>query len=169
VVRVLGYSSGFDSRRYQIFWEVVGLERGPLSLVSTTEELLERKRSSSGPETQDYGRRDLSHWPRGTLYPQTFALTSSTRGGHLVGIVLLQTQATEFSFSSALYSNSWGSNQIWLLLKHTHSLFPHSTLVSVPRTLVMMWVGHQSSTHSQQCEGLNLKMCSHLRLNIWLI
>jgi hypothetical protein len=34
---------GFDSRRYQIFWEVVGLERGPHSLVSTTEELLERK------------------------------------------------------------------------------------------------------------------------------
>jgi hypothetical protein len=35
--------SGFDSRRYQIFWDVVGLERGPLSLVSTIEELLERK------------------------------------------------------------------------------------------------------------------------------
>jgi hypothetical protein len=35
--------SEFDSRRYQIFWEVVGLERGPLSLVSTTEELLDRK------------------------------------------------------------------------------------------------------------------------------
>jgi hypothetical protein len=34
---------GFDSRRYQIFWEVVGLERGPHSLLSTTEELLERK------------------------------------------------------------------------------------------------------------------------------
>jgi hypothetical protein len=33
--------SGFDSRRYQIFWEVVGLERGPLSLVSTIEELHE--------------------------------------------------------------------------------------------------------------------------------
>jgi hypothetical protein len=29
--------SGVDSRRYQIFWEVVGLERGPLSLVSTIE------------------------------------------------------------------------------------------------------------------------------------
>jgi hypothetical protein len=37
------HRSGFDSRRYQIFWEVVGLERGPLDLVSTTEELLERK------------------------------------------------------------------------------------------------------------------------------
>jgi hypothetical protein len=35
--------TGFDSQRYQIFWEVVGLERGPLSLVSTTEELLDRK------------------------------------------------------------------------------------------------------------------------------
>jgi hypothetical protein len=34
--------SGFDSRRYQIFWEVVGLERGPLSLVSTIKELLGR-------------------------------------------------------------------------------------------------------------------------------
>jgi hypothetical protein len=27
--------SGFDSRRYQIFWEVMDLERGPLGLVST--------------------------------------------------------------------------------------------------------------------------------------
>jgi hypothetical protein len=38
---------GFDSRRYQIFWEVVGLERGPLSLVSTTDELLDRKVAAS--------------------------------------------------------------------------------------------------------------------------
>jgi hypothetical protein len=33
--------SGFDSQRYQIFWEIAGLERGPLGLVSTTEELRE--------------------------------------------------------------------------------------------------------------------------------
>jgi hypothetical protein len=37
--------SGFHSRRYQIFWEVVGLERVPLSLVNTSEELLGRKSS----------------------------------------------------------------------------------------------------------------------------
>jgi hypothetical protein len=42
VVRVLGYRSGFDSRHYQKK-KVVGLERGPLGLVSTTEELLDRK------------------------------------------------------------------------------------------------------------------------------
>jgi hypothetical protein len=43
VVRVPGYRSRgpeFDSRHYQIFWEVVGLERGPLSHASTIEELL---------------------------------------------------------------------------------------------------------------------------------
>jgi hypothetical protein len=33
---------GFDTRHYQKK-NVVGLERGPLSLVSTTEELLDRK------------------------------------------------------------------------------------------------------------------------------
>jgi hypothetical protein len=40
--------SGFDSRRYQTFWEVVGLKRGPLSLVSSIEALLGRKSSGSG-------------------------------------------------------------------------------------------------------------------------
>jgi hypothetical protein len=40
-----------------IFREVVGLERGPLSLVSTIKELLERNRSGSGVENRDYGRR----------------------------------------------------------------------------------------------------------------
>jgi hypothetical protein len=44
VVRVPGFRSrnpGFDSRAYQIFWEIVGLERGSLSLMNVTEELLE--------------------------------------------------------------------------------------------------------------------------------
>jgi hypothetical protein len=43
VVRLPGYRPidlGVDSRRYQIFWEVVGPERGPLSLLNVTEELL---------------------------------------------------------------------------------------------------------------------------------
>jgi hypothetical protein len=50
--------SGSDSRRYQIFWEVVGLEWGPLGPVSTIEELLGRKSSGSGLESREYGRRD---------------------------------------------------------------------------------------------------------------
>ena len=47
VDRVSGYryrGPGFDPRRYQIFWVVVGLEQGPLSLVRSIEELLEWKK-----------------------------------------------------------------------------------------------------------------------------
>jgi hypothetical protein len=102
VVRVPGYRSrgpGFDSWCYQIFLEVVGLERGPPSLVSTIEELLGKKSSGSGLESREYGRRDPSRWPCGTLYPQTLALTSPTSGGRSIGIVRSRTQTTEFSFS----------------------------------------------------------------------
>jgi hypothetical protein len=56
---------GFDSRRYEIFWEVVGLERSPLSLVRATEELLGRNSICFGLESQDYGLRDPSRWPSG--------------------------------------------------------------------------------------------------------
>jgi hypothetical protein len=40
--------------------KIVGLERGPLSLVSTTEELLGRNSRSSGLGNREYGRRDSS-------------------------------------------------------------------------------------------------------------
>jgi hypothetical protein len=54
----LHISDMYNSRRYQIFGEVVGLQRGPLSLASTIEELLERKSSGCGLENREYGRRD---------------------------------------------------------------------------------------------------------------
>jgi hypothetical protein len=55
VVRVPGYRSRcpvFDSRRYQFFWELVGLERGPLSLVRIIEELFQGN-SGSGLENKN--------------------------------------------------------------------------------------------------------------------
>jgi hypothetical protein len=91
--------SGLDFRRYQIFWQVVGLERGPLSLVSTIEELLERKSSGSGVESREYGLGDPLRWQRGTFYPQKLALTSPTNGGRSVGIVRLQNKTKEVFFS----------------------------------------------------------------------
>jgi hypothetical protein len=48
-----------------------------------------------GLENQTYGRRDLLRWPYDTLYPQKLALTLLKSGGHLVGIVRLQTKPTE--------------------------------------------------------------------------
>jgi hypothetical protein len=99
VVRVPGYRSrgpGFDSRQYQNFWEAVGLERVPLRLVSTTEELLGRNSSGSGLENREYGCGDPLRWPRDILHPQMLTLTSPTSGGGSVAIVRLRTKATEF-------------------------------------------------------------------------
>jgi hypothetical protein len=90
--------SGFDSRGYQSFWEAVGLERGPLSLVNTIEESLAWNSSGSGLENREYGRRDPSRWPRDILCPQKLALTLPTIGGHSAGIIRSRTKATEFSF-----------------------------------------------------------------------
>jgi hypothetical protein len=73
-----------------LFWEVVGLERGPLSLVSAIEELLGRKSGGSGLGNREYGRRHPSRWP------QKLVLTSSASGGRSVGIVRWRTRATEF-------------------------------------------------------------------------
>jgi hypothetical protein len=101
VVRVSGYRPRgpvSDSRHYQIFWEVVALERGPLSLVSKIEELLGRNSSGSGLEIREYGRGDPLRWPRDTLYPQKLTLTSRTSGGLSVGIVCLRTKATGIFF-----------------------------------------------------------------------
>jgi hypothetical protein len=73
----------------------VGLSRDPLSLVSTSEELLGRNSSGSGLEIREYGRRDPSLSPHYTPYPQNLAL-SPTSGGSSVGSVRFRTQATEF-------------------------------------------------------------------------
>jgi hypothetical protein len=100
VVRVPGYRSrcpGFDSMRYQIFWEVVGLEGGPLSLMRIIEELLELKGSGSGKKTEltTVGIRCADHATPSIR--KNLALTSPTSGGLSVGIVRLRTKATEFS------------------------------------------------------------------------
>jgi hypothetical protein len=57
----------------------VGLERGPFSLASKTEELLERKSSDSGPENREYDRRDPSRCPQRSLGPYS-SLTDSRHG-----------------------------------------------------------------------------------------
>jgi hypothetical protein len=66
----------------------VCLERGPLRLVSTTEELLGRKSSGSDLESRDCGRRD-PHADHVAHSIPNLALTSATSGSVSVGRVFL--------------------------------------------------------------------------------
>jgi hypothetical protein len=97
--------SRFESRRYQIFREVVGLEQGSLSLVCTIEELLGRKSIGSLLENREYGRRDPLCWPHGTLYLQKLAPTSLTSGGSLLVLINILQEA------AVLVSQVTGGNQ----------------------------------------------------------
>lgn len=45
------------------------------------------------------------------------------------------------------------------LFSLTHGLLAHSTLVCVPGRLVVVGVGNEASTHSKQCERLDLQVC----------
>jgi hypothetical protein len=70
--------------------------------MSTTEELLERKSSSSGLESREYGLRDPSRRPRGTFYPQKLAPISPTNGGRSVGIARSRAQATAYVIKTSI-------------------------------------------------------------------
>jgi hypothetical protein len=122
VVRVPGYRSGgpgFYSRALQEK-KVVGQKRGPLSLVSTAEELLGINRSCSGLESREYGRRDSSRLPCGTLYPQNVGTnfvdkrrslgrcTSFADWGHGVFFIFIDPSFLELDTSS-----TWVGNFNW--------------------------------------------------------
>jgi hypothetical protein len=78
----------------------MGLEQGPIRLVSIIEELVERKSSGSGLEIREYGRRDPSRCPSDTIYPQKLALISPTSGCRSVSIVRSRSKATEFRYEN---------------------------------------------------------------------
>jgi hypothetical protein len=86
---------------------------------SWVETLLGRKSNGFGLESREYGHRDPSRWPSGSLYQQKLALTSPTIECRSVGIVRSRTQATEFIFCLLKVPNvvrvfpvSWGRKQI---------------------------------------------------------
>jgi hypothetical protein len=85
----------------------VGLDRGPLSLVSlvgSIEELLGQKITGSRSRKKRLtavGTRCADHVT--LLYSQKLALTSPTGGGRSVGIVRSRTKATEFSLVLSIF------------------------------------------------------------------
>jgi hypothetical protein len=129
-------------RRYQVFWEVVGLERGPLRLVSTIEELFERKSSGSCPENWECGRRDQLCWPSNTLYPQKLTLTSSISGDRSVSIVRSWAKAKEFVSiylkKIKLFTGLWGHLAVCVSVSSLPSLIGYGSVDTLPRQLIQM-------------------------------
>jgi hypothetical protein len=77
---------------------VYNRRRGPLGHVSTTEELLGTKGSSSGLENRKYDRSDPPRRPRYTLYAETLETASLTSGGRSVCIVRSRTKAMKLLY-----------------------------------------------------------------------
>jgi hypothetical protein len=73
------------------------LERGPLSLVSTTEELLERKSSDSGLNSENTAV-GIGHSDYATILFAKVGTNFADKWRSLVGIVRSRTQATEFVY-----------------------------------------------------------------------
>jgi hypothetical protein len=134
----------------------VGLERGPLSRVSTIEVPLGRKSSGYSLESREYGRRDSSRCPRGTLYPQNLALTSATSVGRSVGIIRSRTQATEFVF-------------VWYLASNSESDITHLRIYPSAITAKMTAFARQQTAH-QLVDDLShfLADCIHFCTQYWI-
>jgi restriction endonuclease S subunit len=81
----------------------MGLERGPLNLVSTTGELLDRKVAAPVYKTENTAvgihHADLV----APSIRKKLTITSPTSSGRSVGVVRSRTQATEFSFSYIVF------------------------------------------------------------------
>jgi hypothetical protein len=109
----------------------MGLERGPLSLVSTIEELLGRTNSGSGLENRDTAgeihRADYAD----TLYPKKLELTSPTNGGPSVGIVRSRTGATEFFLNIYVKSAFAAQKNTLAFITNTILLTAFKEIVSV--------------------------------------
>jgi hypothetical protein len=94
---------GFDSRHYQK--KSSGSGTGSTQPREYNWGATWQKSSGSCLENREYGRRDPSRSPRGTLYPQKLAITSPT-SGVARSVVRSRTQTMEFYFLAILPSST---------------------------------------------------------------
>jgi hypothetical protein len=76
----------------------VGLERGPLSLLSIIEELLERKSSSFGLEIRDCGCNGSAALTTRHPYIRKSWHESCLQAAVTLGVICLWTQTTDFAY-----------------------------------------------------------------------
>jgi hypothetical protein len=139
VVRVPGCRGPSSIPGATISCEVVDLERGPLSFVSTTEELVERKSSGSNLENREYGRRDPSRWPRDTLYQR------------IVGTIFAYKRRSPGRYSSKPIIVGLSSCN-WKLFSRCWVLFVRPLFLRNPKTSI------KSTAHHNQCSMVCFKL-----------
>jgi hypothetical protein len=158
VVRVPGYRSRglrFDSRCYQIFSEVVSLERGTLCPVGITEELREWKSSGSGSRKPRLKTlEDPLRWPRDTVYLWKLALISPTSGGRSVSIIRLRIKATEKKTDRGVRVRVSGGTRIVFSPLRPDRLWGPSNLLSTGYRGLFPW----------GLSGWGVKLTTHLQL-----
>jgi hypothetical protein len=145
------------------------------------------KSSGFGLEDREYDRKDPSHWPRDTLYPENLTLTSPTNGGRLVGIVrsprslvydlwyyvYLCTQFINDCMrgitARELIMTSIRTNWLAFTLLHERTLCGRSrrkkqiicqSFVSVLWLLIIFWFGYVKCSALYEGRGLRLIICS---------
>jgi hypothetical protein len=110
----------------------VGLERSPLSLVSTLEEVLGRKSSGSGLESREDGRRDPSRIPRVSgnfadkrrLLGQCSSLVDQGHGACRLFLVTYHRQNHLELYDVAEYSQRFGDGSDFICAKRERRLPP---------------------------------------------
>jgi hypothetical protein len=127
------------------------------------EELLGRKSSGSGLESREYGCRDPSLLPRGTLYPQQLELTSPTSGCRSVGIARSRTQATEFFYYQRANSLSiiWEETAVLLIMHYFTSLSYFSDVTSAPLCTPTSFVCINLSVDKASLKAINQSINQH--------
>jgi hypothetical protein len=89
----------------------VGLEQGPLRIVSTIEELLKRKNNGSGLENRDYGHKALPCWPRDTPLSLKAGTNFTDKWRSLAdlnhGIIITQNKEFDFDLPMGAVPHKW--------------------------------------------------------------
>jgi hypothetical protein len=99
---------GFDSRRHKIFWDVVRLERGPLSLVGTSEEDSEEEWVAAPAYKVEYTAIGISHADNTMPFiRKELTLTSLTGGCRLVGIISRKANFCSLCVKYCLSKRNW--------------------------------------------------------------